>query len=182
VYLNVDADEDRTLVKQCLGGDSAAFRPLVEKYNGPLYRVAYRMLGDREEARDATQNAFIKAYRALGRYDSGHQFFSWVYRILVNECLNVLRARKPMVPLEETLEQPGTPLDAVEASESRLQIRRALLQLPPEQREVILLRHFGDMSYAQVGLALGISENLVRSRLFGARQRLSELLAHGAGR
>jgi RNA polymerase sigma-70 factor (ECF subfamily) len=140
------------------------------------------MLGDREEARDATQDAFVKAYTALGRYNREHQFFSWLYRILVNECLNVLRARKPMVPLNDSLEQPGTALDPVQASESRRQIRRALMELPAEQREVVVLRHFGGMSYAQVGHALGISENLVRSRLYGARQRLVELLAHGAGR
>jgi RNA polymerase sigma-70 factor (ECF subfamily) len=84
-----------------------------------------------------------------------------------------------MVPLDESLVQPGTPLEAAQASESRRHVRRAVMQLPEEQREVIVLRHFGGLSYAQVGLALGIPENTVRSRLFGARQRLFELLAHG---
>jgi RNA polymerase sigma-70 factor, ECF subfamily len=180
VYLPVGAEgdaEDRTLVERCLGGDTEAFHPLVEKYHRPLYAVAVRMLGNREDARDATQNAFVKAYRGLGKYDPSYRFFSWVYRILVNECLNELRARRPMTALNESLVQPGTPMDEVQASESRRQVRRAVLQLPPEQREVIVLRHFGGLSYAQVGAALGLPETTVRSRLFGARQRLFELLA-----
>jgi RNA polymerase sigma-70 factor (ECF subfamily) len=180
VYLPVGEEtdqEDRTLVERCLGGDTEAFRPLLEKYHRQLYGVAVRMLGNREDARDATQNAFVKAYRALGKYDPSYRFFSWVYRILVNECLNELRARRPMTTLSDSLVGPGTPVEAVQASESRREVRRAVLQLPPEQREVIVLRHFGGMSYAQLAAALGIPESTVRSRLFGARQRLFEMLA-----
>jgi RNA polymerase sigma-70 factor (ECF subfamily) len=180
VYLPVGAEadeEDRTLVERCLGGDTEAFRPLVERYHRSLYGVAVRMLGNREDARDATQNAFVKAYRGLSTYDPSYRFFSWVYRILVNECLNELRARKPMTALSESLVQPGTPAEAVQASESRRAVRRAVLQLPPEQREVIVLRHFGGLSYAQMADTLGIPESTVRSRLFGGRQRLLDMLA-----
>ena len=136
------------------------------------------MLHDREEAKDATQTAFMKAYQSLGSLDLERRFFSWIYRILVNDCLNVLRARRSMVPLEAAGDRAATPAtDDVGAGETRQLIRTALLKLPAEQREVILLRHFGDMSYAQVATALGISEATVKSRLFSGRQRLCELLA-----
>ncbi|HSL24140.1 MAG TPA: RNA polymerase sigma factor [Vicinamibacterales bacterium] len=179
MYLEVGADDERTLVSRCLAGDSAAFQPLVEKYHGPLFRIAARMLGHREDARDATQSAFLKAYRALDRYDPGQKFFTWIYRILVNECLNAIRARKGTVPLDaaESIAGPGSPADAAEASESRYRVRRALMDLSAEQREVIVLRHFGGLSYAEVAETLGIPEKTVKSRLFGARQRLFDLLS-----
>ena len=179
MYLQVDADEDCACVARCLDGESAAFQPLVEKYHQPLFRMAVRMLGDREEARDAVQNAFLKAYRALGRYDASQKFFTWIYRIAVNECLNIIRARKTIVPLDqiEAVAQGIEPDDPAERSEQRKRIRQALMALSPEQREVIVLRHFGGMTYAQVAEALGVPEKTVKSRLFGARQRLFELLS-----
>jgi RNA polymerase sigma-70 factor, ECF subfamily len=179
VYLQVGTEDENALIVRCLAGESAAFQPLVERYYGTLFRVASRMLHDREAALDATQTAFMKAYQTLGSLDRERRFFSWIYRILVNDCLNVLRARRSMVPLEAAGDRMAAPpaTDDVGAGETRQLIRTALLKLPAEQREVILLRHFGDMSYAQVATALGISEATVKSRLFSGRQRLCELLA-----
>ena len=179
MYLPVDADEDCACIARCLDGESAAFQPLVEKYHPPLFRMAVRMLGDREEARDAIQNAFLKAYQALGRYDASQKFFTWIYRIAVNECLNVIRARRTTVPLEqmEPAAQATEPGDPAERAENRRRIREALMALPPEQREVIVLRHFGGMTYAQVAQTLGVPEKTVKSRLFGARQKLFGLLS-----
>jgi RNA polymerase sigma-70 factor, ECF subfamily len=178
VYLEVGTEDENALIVRCLAGESAAFQPLVERYYGTLFRVASRMLHDREEAKDATQTAFMKAYQSLGSLDRERRFFSWIYRILVNDCLNVLRARRSMVPLEAAGDRAMVPAsDDVGAGETRQLIRAALLKLPAEQREVILLRHFGDMSYAQIATALAISEATVKSRLFSGRQRLCELLA-----
>lgn len=168
------ADEDDRLIAQCLAGDASAFEPLVARYYRPLLRVAIRLLGDREEARDATQQAFLKAYQALATCDPGRRFFSWIYRIQVNDCLNRLRSRRPMGPLADVAADGGT--DPVESAETCRRVRRALLQLPPDQRDVIVLRHFADLSYEEIGAALRIPARMVKSRLFAARQRLCELL------
>ena len=140
MYLQVGTEDEDGLIGRCLEGDSAAFEPLVERYHGPLFRVAARLLGDREEARDATQTAFLKAYQALATCDRQRKFFSWIYRILVNDCLNTLRARRPMQGLDGTMAAPAERTDAVESAETRGRVRRALLQLTPDQRDVIVLQ------------------------------------------
>ena len=177
MYLQVGTEDEDGLIGRCLDGDKAAFEPLVERYHGPLFRVAARMLGSREEARDVTQTTFLKAYQALATCDRQRKFFSWIYRILVNECLNTLRARRQFTDLDRSLAAPAPAADAVESAETRMRVRRALLQLTPDQRDVIVLRHFAEMRYEQMAAALGIPEKTVKSRLFTARQRLCELLA-----
>jgi RNA polymerase sigma-70 factor (ECF subfamily) len=177
VYLQVGAEDEDGLIGRCLAGDRSAFEPLVERYHRPLFRVAVRLLGDRDEAQDMTQITFLKAYAALATCDRRRRFFSWIYRILVNECLNALRARRPVQGLDETMAAPGPAADPIDVSETRQRVRRALLQLPDAQRDVILLRHFAEMRYEQVAAALGVPEKTVKSRLFSARQRLCELLA-----
>jgi RNA polymerase sigma-70 factor (ECF subfamily) len=107
VYLQVGAEDEDGLIGRCLAGDRAAFEPLVERYHRPLFRVAVRLLGDRDEAQDMTQITFLKAYAALATCDRRRRFFSWIYRILVNECLNALRARRPVQGLDETMAAPG---------------------------------------------------------------------------
>ena len=87
-------DEDAALVRQTLAGDSDAFGVLVTRYQRVLYTVAFRMLGNAEDARDVTQDAFVKAYQRLSTFDPSYRFFSWMYRILVNECLNTVRSRR----------------------------------------------------------------------------------------
>ena len=176
VYLQMGEQDEDGLVGRCLAGDSAAFEPLVERYHRPLYRAASRLLGNGEEARDVTQTAFLKAYQALGTYDRQRRFFSWIYRILLNECLNTLRSRRPTQGLDDTFEA-GTAADPLEQRDTRHLVRKALLQLPDGQRDVVVLRYFSELRYEQIAAALGIPEKTVKSRLFSARQRLCELLA-----
>ena len=177
MYLQVGTEDEDGLIGRCLEGDSTAFERLVERYHRPLFRVAARLLGDREEARDATQTAFLKAYQALATCDRQRKFFSWIYRILVNECLNTIRSRRPLQALDEGLAAPAGRTDAVASAETRIQVRRALLELSQDQRDVVLLRHFAELSYDEMAAALGIPAKTVKSRLFSARQRLCELLA-----
>ena len=181
MYLQVGSGDEDSLIGRCLSGDAAAFQPLVERYYDPLFRVAVRMLRDREDARDAAQTAFLKAYEGLSTFDRARPFFSWIYRILVNDCLNRLRARRPMDALDHVPDPVAPAADGVEAGEMRQQVRAALLKLTAEQREVVMLRHFGAMSYAQMAAALGIPEKTVKSRLFSGRQRLCDLLAAAKG-
>jgi RNA polymerase sigma-70 factor (ECF subfamily) len=177
VNVHISAEDEEQLISRCLAGETTAFEPLVQRYHRPLFRVAVRLLGNREEARDASQSAFLKAYQALSTREAGRPFFSWVYRILVNDCLNTLRSRRPTQPLEDTA--AAVPADAVETGETQRRVRQALLQLSADQRDVIVLRHFAEMSYEQAAMALGIPEKTVKSRLFSARQRLCDLLAAG---
>jgi RNA polymerase sigma-70 factor (ECF subfamily) len=175
LLLSPTHDDERRLIERCLEGEADAFAPLVERYHTPLFRAATRLLGDREAARDATQTAFVKAYGALGSYDPDFRFFSWIYRILLNDCLNRMRTRQPEA-LTADVAAPPAP-DAVEVREVQANVRRALLLLPREQRDVIVLRHFAELSYDEVAVALKIPAKTVKSRLFAARQRLCELLA-----
>lgn len=169
---------DAELVRRCLQGDTEAFRPLVEAYQGVLFNVAYRMVHDREEARDLVQGAFVKAWEKLGTYDPAHQFFSWIYRILVNDSLNVLRKGARVRPLEASWEGPaeGGPERDLEARETERRVREALMELPADSRAVVVLRHFAELSYAEMAVALAIPEKTVKSRLFTARHRLAEVL------
>jgi RNA polymerase sigma-70 factor, ECF subfamily len=175
VYFTQDSD-DEALVQGSLAGEEAAFEILVTRYNRPLFGVALRMLGDFEDARDATQAAFVKAYRKLATFDPKFRFFSWMYRILLNECLNTRRGRRLYEPLAPDLVLASGPLEALEATERRRRVQQALLALPVEQREVILLRHFGDLAYDEIATTIGIPVKTVKSRLYTARQRLIELL------
>jgi RNA polymerase sigma-70 factor, ECF subfamily len=180
VYLPEDAD-DVTLVGRVLAGDTAAFEVLVRRHQRVLFTVALRMLGDREEAQDAAQSAFVKAYEKLGSFNANYRFFSWIYRIVVNECLNVRRARPPAAE-PGTFEPvaPGEALELLEAQDRRRIVQGAILALPNDYRQVIVLRHFTELSYGEISTALGIPVKTVKSRLYTARQRLAELLT-GAG-
>ena len=161
---------------RCLAGDPAAFEPLVGRYEAVLFRVALRLTGEYEDARDATQNAFVKAFEQLHRYDRNRKFFSWIYRIAVNECLNLRRSRRPQEALTEGADTRSGPFEACVQAEARSRIDRAMAGLSFEYREVIALRHFADLSYEEMADAIGVPEKTVKSRLFSARQKLAVLL------
>jgi RNA polymerase sigma-70 factor, ECF subfamily len=175
VYFSEDPD-DLDLVRQSLEGQTEAFGMLVTRYQKVMYTVALRMLGNPEDARDATQDAFVKAYQHLATFDSRYRFYSWMYRILVNECLNVSRDRRSEEPLDPDAAGVGSPFDTALAAERVVQINMALEQLTPEYRAVVVLRHFAGQSYGEIAEALSIPEKTVKSRLYSARQQLGELL------
>ena len=133
------------------------------------------MLGNREDARDAMQTAFLKAYERLDSYDPSFRFFSWIYRILMNECLNVIRARRPADSGLARPAQPG-PIDRLEAEQRRRRVRLAVRGLSDEHRDVIVLRHFAELSYDDIAATLGIPAKTVKSRLFAARRQLETAL------
>jgi RNA polymerase sigma-70 factor (ECF subfamily) len=175
VYLPNDGDDE--LVRRCLEGEPVAFERLVAKYQKPLYNVAFRLLGNRADATDATQNAFVSAYEHLGSFDRERRFFSWIFRILKNECLNVLRGRRPTEPVDPDLASEGRPDRALDEAERDRAVQAALLKLSSDYREVIVLRHFAEFSYDEIAAALDIPVKTVKSRLYTARQHLGELLA-----
>ena len=177
VYVDQDAD-DLALVARCRAGDTRAFEPIVERYQRVLYTVALRMLGNTEEANDVAQNAFVKAFQKLDSFDPNRRFFSWIYRILVNECLNVRRDQRPLEPISPDLAESSgrSPADLFENAERRRRVQAAILELPADYREVVVLRHFADLSYEQIGETLDLPAKTVKSRLHTARTRLAEML------
>jgi len=174
-----EPNDDLACVARCLRGDASAFEPLVVKYQRVLFAVALRLVANYEDARDVTQNTFVRAYEHLDSYDPERRFFSWIYRIAVNESLNLRRARRPEEALADPMEVSGGQSEAVAAHETAARVERALGKLTEEYREVVVLRYFGDLSYEEIAEAVGVPEKTVKSRLFSARQRLAALLGDG---
>ena len=171
----VDTD-DAAVVARCLAGEHNAYEAIVSRYQKGLFNVALRMLGNYEDARDATQTAFIKAYEHLDSFNPEQRFFNWLFRILKNECLNSLRGRRAAEPVSVGLAATNR-ADPVEERERHQAVQSALLTLSVEYREVVVLRHFTDLSYDEIAATLGIPAKTVKSRLYTARQRLGGLLA-----
>lgn len=173
---DVSGPEDIVLIRQTLAGNNDAFGELVTRYQHVMYTAALRMLGNSEDARDVTQDAFVKAFRQLATFDQSYRFFSWMYRIVINECFNLIRSRRPQEPLDIAIAGRGNPFESALAVERRSQIESALQRLTPEYRAVVVLRHFGGQSYGEIAAALSIPEKTVKSRLYSARQLLGEML------
>jgi len=171
----VDTD-DAAVVARCLAGEHNAYEAIVTRYQKRLFNVAVRMLGNYEDARDATQTAFIKAYEHLDSFNPEQRFFNWLFRILKNECLNSLRGRRAAEPVSVGLAATNR-ADPVEERERHQAVQSALLTLSVEYREVVVLRHFTDLSYDEIAATLGIPAKTVKSRLYTARQQLGERLA-----
>jgi RNA polymerase sigma-70 factor (ECF subfamily) len=166
-------DTDGELVRRCCSGDRRAFEELVVRYEKPVFNAALRMLHDREEARDVTQSVFLKVYEHLADYDPSHRFYSWVYRIALNESINTLHRRRPRTTLDPDMADsaPG-PDDAARSRQFGDGMSAAIMSLRDEYRAVIVLRHFLDCSYEDMATVLEIPEKTVKSRLFSARQLL----------
>jgi len=172
-------EQDRALVKRCLENHRDAAGALVERYQQHLFNVALRMLGNVQDAEDVTQTVFLNAFYSLGTYDPTYKFFSWIYRMTVNESLNMLKRRKPTVTLEDDLDilAPGAAVDGAAEAEDR--VGKALMALKPDDRAVVVLRHFVSFSYQEIADVLEIPVQTVKSRLFTARERLRLALGEG---
>jgi RNA polymerase sigma-70 factor, ECF subfamily len=165
--------EDLELVRQTLAGDRNAFGALVERHQNPVYTLALRMMGDRDEAEEVAQSAFVKAYEKLPTFDPSFKFFSWLYRIAHNEAVNALERRQRHDELTEETASADPP--DVRSDFSEL-VNGCLQELSVDHRSVIVLKHFEDLSYDEIGRTLGITEKKVRSRLFSARTALRAIM------
>lgn len=173
----MNEDDDAELVRRCVRGERRAFELLVLKYQKPVFNAALRMLRQPEDARDVAQTVFLKVYEHLADFDSNHRFYSWIYRITLNESINKLNGRRRVAPVPE--DEPGdgpSPEQAVDAELSGRRIRVALMTLSDDYRAVIVLRHFLDLSYEEMAEVLQLPEKTVKSRLFSARQLLRATL------
>ncbi|MDR7554463.1 MAG: RNA polymerase sigma factor [Armatimonadota bacterium] len=173
--------EDERLLEAFRRGEESAFTALVIKYREAVYRLARRMLGNHEDAADATQEVFIRAFRALARFDGRSKLSTWLYRVTVNLCLDV-RARVARAPL---LDDDGpTTAAAAEADleeeaaarETGRLVCRAIAALPPRQRAMVTLRVYHDLPYQEIARIMGCSEGTVKATMFAALRKLRRAL------
>lgn len=182
-------EQEAAIVRKVLGGDANAFETLVLEYEKNVYNIALRMTGNSEDAADMTQEAFIKAYNSLQSFRGDSKFSVWLYRIVSNVCLDFLRSRnrRPTVSLSvEDDDGEDAQLDVADESQSpellldrkltRESVRRGLDSLPPDYRQILLLREIQGLSYDEIAQALGLEVGTVKSRIFRARKRLCTFL------
>ena len=183
----METAEEIRLVSGAKRGDHRSFETLVDRYMGRAMTVAMGYLGDRHEALDLAQEAFYRVYRSLDRFRDGEPFAPWFWRILRNACINHLEKRRHRRALsihghgedDGDLPLPAgclEPHEHAEVDESRRMFWRMLERLPQKHREILLLRHFEELEYAQIAAVLDIPIGTVMSRLFHARQKLRALL------
>jgi RNA polymerase sigma-70 factor (ECF subfamily) len=184
-------DPDREALARVAAGDVEAFQPLVERHQDRLIAVCQRLLGDREAARDAAQEVFLKAFRKAGDFEPRAQVSTWLYRIAVNHCLNVLRRRRiarflpwagdaggeEEAPAFDPPDEAADPETALVSRRRWQRTRRAIDRLPPGQRAVLVLVRFEGLAYKEAAAALGISPGAVESRLVRALRNLDAALA-----
>jgi RNA polymerase sigma-70 factor (ECF subfamily) len=168
--------DDAALVVRARTGDVTAFEALVQRYRGPVYRIAVRILADPGGAADTAQEAFVTAWRCLHEVRAERAFAAWLYRITVTRALSTQRALRPYVPLEALAAAsdwlPG-PEERAVADELAAALRRALNNLTPEQRACWILRELEGMSYEEVATVLRTTPGAVRGRLHRARPQLA---------
>jgi RNA polymerase sigma-70 factor (ECF subfamily) len=166
-------------------GDREAFAELVVRYQGPVYNAAFWVVRRAEDASDVSQTAFLKAAERIDDYDPRFKFFSWLYRIALNEALNLVRDRGREEELDEATDLPAPfadgPEERLQAAQRGARVQAALMKLSTRDRVVVSLRHFSELSYAEIADVLDVDEKTVKSRLFEARQRLRVLLGDTEG-
>lgn len=177
----VDRSGERALVEACQRGDRDAFDTLVTRYQRNLYRLCYRYVNDHSDANDLAQEAFLKAYKAIGRFRGDAAFSTWLYRIAVNTCLNFRAARKPQSePLAESLADGRRGVgEDIEQRERAARVRAAVERLPEKQRLTLILKIYQDLTHEQVAEILGSSVGTVKANLFHALGNLRRLLKAG---
>jgi RNA polymerase sigma-70 factor (ECF subfamily) len=174
--------EESDWIQQARGGDQSAFGRLVVAYQTPVYNLAYRMLGNKAEAEDAAQEAFLRAYTHLRSYDQQRPFRSWLLSIASHYCIDRIRRRRiTWLPLEDEIAEPhhmtdksANPETVASQREQEEQVQRLLRALAPTDRAAITLRYWYDCSYEEIAEMLNLTVSAVKSRLHRARHALAD--------
>jgi RNA polymerase sigma-70 factor (ECF subfamily) len=180
------------LVKRCQAGDTEAFDELVIRYRARVFGMIYNMVHSEQDAWDLAQESFLKAWKSIGRFRGQSSFYTWIYRIVMNVTIDWLRKKqvkgggaefddaiqlKEIDPASKTVpKSEALPHQVIEREEIRARIEKAIGQLSPEHRAVILMKEIDEMQYHEIAEALGCSIGTVMSRLFYARKKLQSLL------
>ena len=168
---------DIGLVNRILAGDRRAFGEVVDKYQKVVFNLAYRVTGNEQDAEDIAQTVFLKVYENLNRYNPEYQFFSLMYRIAVNESVNKKNRKRHTVELpDDMFSVGGSPHDKIVATDTEDHVGEAMMSLTPENRAIVLLRHYQEFSYREIAYIMALPAPKVKSRLYSARQRLGKIL------
>ena len=186
----MERDEEKRIIDRVLAGDAQAFEALVLENQTQVYNLALRMVNNEQDACDIAQDAFIRAYRSLGNFRGESKFSVWLYRLTSNICLDFLRAQRRSRTISLSYTPPDeeestelnipderfAPHTQLEQKELRAELQQALGQLPPEQREILLLREISGLSYDEIARSLTLEPGTVKSRIFRARKKLCNIL------
>ena len=177
-------EEEKLWLEQAGQGDKEAFGHLIEVYQTPVYNLAYRMLGNADEAEQAAQEAFIRAWTRLDSYNPAHKFSTWLLSITSNYCIDQLRKRRaqllsldgplPAHPALMSERASGPEAQVVEGEQEEL-VQGLLEALPSEYRQAVVLRYWYEMSYEEIATTMDTSVSAIKSRLFRARRQLAEI-------
>jgi RNA polymerase sigma-70 factor (ECF subfamily) len=169
--------DDTQLIERCRAGDRKAFEALLVEYEKPVFNAAYRMLNSRDDAQDVTQTVFLKVFENIDQFDPTRRFFSWIYRITLNESINWLGKTNRLEPLahEAAFEGKG-PEQEVESADVSSRVQAALMTIKSDYRSVVVLKHFLGCSYMEISQILDVPEKTIKSRLYTARQQLKDAL------
>jgi RNA polymerase sigma-70 factor (ECF subfamily) len=174
------AEDEDNIIRQCLNGNAEKFSVLVERYRSLAFNVAFRMLGDQDAANDMAQDSFIAAYKGLRDFHHGSRFSTWLYRIVMNKCRDYLRAGKDTVSVDEIAELRSdpkrTPEEKASGREAQGIVQEALNALPPDYREVIVLKHIEELDYQEISVILGVGITALKVRAHRAREMLRDVL------
>ena len=178
-------DDEKRLLERFRGGDRSAFDEIVARHRLAVYRVARRILGSHHDADDATQETFVRAWRALDGFRGEARLSTWLIRIALNVSRTAGAGREAVSPLEHAahLAGEGEPADdAAERHDAGRRVRRAVAQLPPRQREVVALKAFSDLTYEEVAAAMGLTVGAVKAHFHQAVSNLKRRMGNdGAG-
>lgn len=182
-------EEEYALVQRIQSGDSDAFAVMMDLYQKQVYNLALRTVGNPEDAADMTQEAFLRAYRAIGSFRGDSKLSVWLYRLTQNVCIDFLRSRGRRPTVSLTVENEADEVQELDVADDRFDpeeqyqrkalrdaVRRGLDSLPEEYRAILVLREINGLSYAEIGEQLQLEEGTVKSRLFRARKKLCEFL------
>jgi len=183
------AEEDAVLVKRAIRGDEKAFRAIIKRYRNPVAQIVYKLVRDRSQLEDLTQEVFIKAFQHLNDFDYQHQFASWLFKITNNHCIDYIRKKRLRVysiddqvktedgemgyEIPDSTYEPD--LNLLREQKSRL-IRQAINSLPKKYREVIVFRHQEELSYEEIAKKTGLPVNTIKVQLFRAREMMYKFL------
>ena len=179
---NLATMTDAMFVRRVLDGDTAAFTTLVDRHAAACTRFATRMLGNREDAEDATQETFLRAYRSLARYEERQAFRTWLFQILINRCRTaaVRRERRHrMFLVDDDAVASASVRPAAEASDLRAELQRVVDALDPDQREAFLLKHVEQLSYDEMAAATGVGVSALKMRVKRGCDRMQRMLREG---
>lgn len=175
-------EQEEIWIREAQAGNKSAFSRLVEAYQRPVYNLTYRILGNPEEAEDAAQETFLRAYARLDQYDEGHKFSTWIFSIANHHCIDRLRKRRTKQVsiddnpvLQNLQEETAQPEENILDQELAAELQGLLNQLESDYRTPLILRYWEDYSYEDIAAAMGLTVSAVKSRLFRARKQIADL-------